>query len=63
MRMLGNVLLVISLLELTQANIILNGDFESGEVKPWRCVGCQCESSQNYLGRISEGQANVLLSS
>ena len=51
-KMLRQLILVISILRVTKANIILNGDFDSGEVTPWRCVGCECQSLQKYLGRF-----------
>ena len=31
-------------------NIIQNGDFEAGDVDPWRCIGCQCSVPDKYLG-------------
>ena len=43
-------LLLLLLVLGAQANILQNGDFESGTVAPWRCVGCHCDSSSKYLG-------------
>ena len=46
-------LLLLSVLG-AEANILHNGDFQSGSVAPWRCVGCHCDSSDKYLGRTSD---------
>ena len=36
---------------LVKPNIIQNGDFEAGEVDPWRCLASQCDASNKYLGK------------
>ena len=39
-------------------NIIQNGDFEVGDVDPWKCIACQCDASNNYLGKTPVQRIN-----
>ena len=48
-----NLLLLLTFLG-AEANILHNGDFQSGTVAPWRCIGCHCDSSHKYLGGNSD---------
>ena len=49
---------------LVKPNIIQNGDFEAGEVDPWRCLASQCDASNRYLGKTFSAigtMVNILL--
>ena len=38
---------------LSAGNVVINGDFQSGDLSPWRCHGdCLCDTSQRYLGDL-----------
>ena len=40
-----------------EANILENGDFDSGSLAPWHCNGCHCQTKQKYLA-VTERRAN-----
>ena len=59
----GNTLVMLSFILLTfsftslRANVIHNGDFQSGSLPPWRCDGCHCNTGDNYLA-VTQRRAN-----
>ena len=39
-----------------RANILHNGDFQSGSLPPWRCTGCHCNTGDKHLA-VTERRA------
>ena len=38
-----------------EANILENSHFDSGQLSPWQCKGCHCETKLNYLAVTRRG--------